>query len=848
MEDRLIQLQTNLNKFINHVDDLTNEEDPAGNGFHREYRDLREKAAQDKEKKTFPAEYGREPFNMKKNRYKDIIAFDYSRVILQETGVDGSDYINANLIQDPYNNDGYIATQGPLPHTVDDFWRMIMEKKVKVVIMACKLVEGNKKKCAVYWPETVGEEESYGNVTVKMTNESDMKEDCTVRVFEASYGDQFHKVTQYHYTGWPDHGIPEDREVILTMIANMRDIRENDPAKAPILVHCSAGCGRTGTVCAIDYAWGILKGGKLTRDFSMYNIVETMRTERQSMIQTPDQYEMAHLAVRDLFQKHLEIMEENIYMNVGGIDEEQDALDSLNMVTQDDDFEDEDTYSFASATKVLQDSVQDTVNSYTNEEEISDSVSQPTDKPSPKKPSVPITNKPALPTDKPPLPSKNYHATPDNETKPVIKNKYQNVAMAGAPYENFDLVTVEEKQESSFLPKSTPPGDRKFSPKTAKKLSPPSSPFEKKASGPIFTDEKTDTPVLTGKKKDSPVSTKKMTERPVVTDTSGSSVYSMAGPASSGPMFATSGHVPKQSGLIWSSAQPNAETKPVSTEPPKLPKAETKPISTEPTSAKLPKEDKLIPQSVQSVKTTSVPSAETKAPTISNGKHVTKITVGGSKTPTPKNKTVTEPNNNLYSVASNPRDQKQSGPQFSANTGGDVYSLVQKDKKTSSPLRSSQGPSKPSRASQQDVYSQVSHTPEAVFQGHILGGDGSYSDVVLGQPAKVEDSVYSYVSVDPSSPQDSAPPDIPNRGYIDPPREPPPRGPAQTDTHGMTLNKGSTLDQNRFKGLITKIKGGTSEHQYTDTSNIKGFHERIGQKPMGKKEEPSGWKKMFKSK
>ncbi|XP_021350947.1 tyrosine-protein phosphatase non-receptor type 12-like isoform X2 [Mizuhopecten yessoensis] len=826
MDERAVQLQKNLSKFINHVDELTNEDDPAGNGFNREYRDLREIAAQHKENNTFSSTAGREPHNLRKNRYKDIIAYDYSRVKLQDTGEEGSDYINANLIQDPYDKDGYIASQGPLPNTVNDFWRMIMENRVKVVIMACKLIEGNKKKCAVYWPELVGDEEDYGNVTVTMTNESDMKEDCTVRVFEASYGDQSHQVTQYHYTGWPDHGIPEDRNVILAMVAKMRDIRHKDAEKAPILVHCSAGCGRTGTVCAIDYAWELLRGGKLTADFELKQIVEAMREQRQSMIQTPDQYEMAHLAVRDLFQKHLEIMEENIYMNYGDDIEEQDALDSLHMVTdsvsdssttRDDE---EDIYS--SAVKVLHDSLMDTVNMYTtNEEEIPGDILQPiVQTPSPKPP-LPSTTKPAPPADKPGVPSKDISLTGNlnEDKKPDVKHKYQNVGVAATSYENMDLVVVKE-EESSNISKSTPPQGSKFSPQIIKKMTPPLSPVKKQQTGPIFTGKQAEGSVITGKKSDSPVET----------DTSGTSFYSVASdePSKPGSSGLQSGPTSAPSGPSWSPAPS---------------KQKPKSVSTPPLATKFPKESVLQTQTIPSVKQTHVPSTGAKAPA-SNGKHVTKITVGGAMTSAPSNKTATETNNNLFSVATNSRDEKPSGP----STGGDVYSEVQRNNKESSSSikRSSKRQSKPTQAPQQDVYSQVSRPTEIAFKGHILGGDGSYSDVVIGQPANVDDSLYSYVAVNPSSP-DAAPPEVPNRRYLDPPQEPPPRGPVHTDTSNATLNKGASLtEQNRFKGLITKIKGGTTDHQYTDTSNIKGFHERIGQKPMGKREEPSRWKKIFK--
>ncbi|XP_062617665.1 tyrosine-protein phosphatase non-receptor type 12-like isoform X4 [Saccostrea cucullata] len=318
MDDPAKKLRQALEKFITHVDDLIEEEDPAGNGFNREYRELRELAALHKEQDTFPANWGKQPYNTKKNRYRDIVPFDDSRVTLEEIeGEEGSDYINASYILNIHNNDAYIASQGPLPTTVDDFWRMIWEQKVRVVLMACKEVEMGKKKCAKYWPSSQNEDESYGSINVHLQEEHWLADDCVERTLEVKRsGDPDRRiVTQFQYTGWPDHGIPDDIDVILTMIAKMREIRSHDKNFAPVVVHCSAGCGRTGTICAVDYAWDVLKCGKLDCDFNLNEIVKKMREQRQSMIQTPDQYEMAHRCVRELFQQHIEALDGNIYAN-----------------------------------------------------------------------------------------------------------------------------------------------------------------------------------------------------------------------------------------------------------------------------------------------------------------------------------------------------------------------------------------------------------------------------------------------------------------------------------------------------------------------------------------------------
>ncbi|XP_056000720.1 uncharacterized protein LOC125654825 isoform X5 [Ostrea edulis] len=318
MDEPANRLRQALEKFIRHVDDLIDEEDPAGNGFHREYRDLREIAAHHKENETFPANWGKQPYNTKKNRYRDIVPFDDSRVTIDEIeGEEGSDYINASYIQNVHKSDAYIASQGPLPTTVDDFWRMVWEQRVRVILMACKEVEVGKKKCARYWPNSQDEDIQYGTIHLHLQEENWFADDCVERTLEVKREGENDRriVSQFQYTGWPDHGIPDDIDVILTMIAKMREIRSRDKSFDPVVVHCSAGCGRTGTICAVDYSWDVLKCGKLDCDFHLYEIVREMREQRQSMIQTPDQYEMAHRCVRELFQQHIEALDGNIYAN-----------------------------------------------------------------------------------------------------------------------------------------------------------------------------------------------------------------------------------------------------------------------------------------------------------------------------------------------------------------------------------------------------------------------------------------------------------------------------------------------------------------------------------------------------
>ncbi|ESP00313.1 hypothetical protein LOTGIDRAFT_140954, partial [Lottia gigantea] len=228
---------------------------------------------------------GKKPVNIKKNRYKDILPFDESRVIL-DGKEKGEEFINASYIKGPNGEKNYIASQGPLPHTVNDFIRMLWELKIEIVFMSCRLEEGEpkKKKCEKYWTDS-GESKEFGKITVTTVSYEFTNREVLMRRIHLSCDGSHHRVTQFHYIGWPDHGIPDHPSLLNIMINHMRVERKRHDI--PLVVHCSAGCGRTGTICAIDYAWTLLNEGKIGKDFSLYDIILKMREQRQSMVQTP---------------------------------------------------------------------------------------------------------------------------------------------------------------------------------------------------------------------------------------------------------------------------------------------------------------------------------------------------------------------------------------------------------------------------------------------------------------------------------------------------------------------------------------------------------------------------------
>lgn len=418
---------------------------------------------------------GLEYYNQSKNRYKDIIPFNHTRVILNciPQLEPGSNYINANYVRGPSGSQrSYIACQGPLPHTLNDFWRMIWECRVSVIVMACNEQEMGRAKCEQYWPNQVNGSLIYGNIQVTLMRVRQINSDFLIRKFSVQLlepqetsdplkqqqqqtvrespldqndtvqltnnyshhhhqqtnnnnnhdknnnvmmtnatttnpgsvngGQHFHRhnshdncgfsnsgnsstsnesintsddssmanhhhhhkisshiqnhqrlnqnqipnlnqnqqaqdqhqntkpnlasatrsnravlmertVCQFHFQGWQDHGVPDSVQSILELV---RLIREVQPGySSSILVHCSAGCGRTGTICCIDYVYGLMRMGRLRRDFDLFTIISEMRQQRMAMVQTIEQYILCHRAVAALFMQQLHILGFGINQN-----------------------------------------------------------------------------------------------------------------------------------------------------------------------------------------------------------------------------------------------------------------------------------------------------------------------------------------------------------------------------------------------------------------------------------------------------------------------------------------------------------------------------------------------------
>ncbi|XP_048832212.1 receptor-type tyrosine-protein phosphatase S isoform X7 [Brienomyrus brachyistius] len=240
----------------------------------------------------FTWEHSNLEVNKPKNRYANVIAYDHSRVILSPIeGITGSDYINANYIDGYRKQNAYIATQGPLPETFGDFWRMVWEQRAATVVMMTRLEEKSRVKCDQYWPSRGTE--TYGMTQVTLLDTIELATFC-VRTFSLHKNGSSEKreVRQFQFTAWPDHGVPEYPTPFLAFLRRVKTC--NPPDAGPIIAHCSAGVGRTGCFIVID---AMLERIKHEKTVDIYGHVTLMRSQRNYMVQTEDQYSFIHDAL-----------------------------------------------------------------------------------------------------------------------------------------------------------------------------------------------------------------------------------------------------------------------------------------------------------------------------------------------------------------------------------------------------------------------------------------------------------------------------------------------------------------------------------------------------------------------
>ncbi|KAG5213606.1 hypothetical protein R6Z07F_002722 [Ovis aries] len=267
--------------------------------FAGEFSDIRAHSAAWKTESVCSTEAGSRPENLRKNRYKDVLPYDQTRVILSLLQEEGhGDYINGNFIRGADGSQAYIATQGPLPHTLLDFWRLIWEFGVKVILMACQEMENGRKKCERYWA-LQQEPLQIGPFCITLTREMWLNPDITLRILQVTFQKESRSVSQLQYMSWPDRGVPSSPDHVLAMVEEARHLQGS--GSNPLCVHCSAGCGRTGVLCTVDYVRQLLLTQMIPPNFSLFSVVLEIRKQRPMAIQTEEQYRFLYHTVAQMF-------------------------------------------------------------------------------------------------------------------------------------------------------------------------------------------------------------------------------------------------------------------------------------------------------------------------------------------------------------------------------------------------------------------------------------------------------------------------------------------------------------------------------------------------------------------
>uniref|UniRef100_A0A671N0R8 protein-tyrosine-phosphatase n=1 Tax=Sinocyclocheilus anshuiensis TaxID=1608454 RepID=A0A671N0R8_9TELE len=236
--------------------------------------------------------------NMDKNRYKDVLPYDITRVVLQE---EGDDYVNASHVKTEPTGCAlqYIAAQGPLPHTCTHFWRSVWEQNVSVIVMLTTLTERGRTKCHQYWPHPP-EVRDYGYLQVCCHSE-----ECNLAyvtrelTLTNTQSGQQRSITHLQYVAWPDHGVPEDSSDFLDFVQSMRSMREES---VPLMVHCSAGIGRTGVLITMETAMTLMEKEK---PVYALEIITLMREQRAMLVQTSCQFTFVCEAILRVYRERM---------------------------------------------------------------------------------------------------------------------------------------------------------------------------------------------------------------------------------------------------------------------------------------------------------------------------------------------------------------------------------------------------------------------------------------------------------------------------------------------------------------------------------------------------------------
>lgn len=258
------------------------------------------------------AQDSRKAENRHKNRYRDVYPYDHTRIRLQRNDLD---YINANWVEVPEAERAYILTQGPLPHTASHFWLMVWEQECRAVVMLNNVIEKGFVKCHQYFPVGVESDEDelcFDDVDLKISyvNE-DRRQNFVIRTLELSdmRTGESRKILQFHYSAWPDFGVPESPRAFLDLLLAVRASGALSKDVGPVVVHCSAGIGRSGTFCLVDSALVLAEKYRDLQKVDVLTLMMKTRRYRMGLIQSQDQ-------LRFMFEAILEGAHSILNMNV----------------------------------------------------------------------------------------------------------------------------------------------------------------------------------------------------------------------------------------------------------------------------------------------------------------------------------------------------------------------------------------------------------------------------------------------------------------------------------------------------------------------------------------------------
>ncbi|XP_048829478.1 receptor-type tyrosine-protein phosphatase eta [Brienomyrus brachyistius] len=277
-------------------------------GFAEEFEDLKSVGVAQSKNSALILE------NKGKNRYNNVLPYDFSRVKLSVFRGAHDDYINANYMPGYFSRKEFVAAQGPLACTVNEFWRMIWEQNVHTLVMLTRCNEQGRVKCEEYWPQ---KSKHFDNLSITTTS-SIVLEDWTIRDFDVKNvrTAEIRSVRQFHFTAWPDHGVPQTTELLINFRHLVREHMDQYSRNCPTVVHCSAGVGRTGTFIAIDRLIYQIERESIV---DVYGTIHDMRMHRPLMVQTEEQYVFLNQCAMDIIKSRTGTNVDLIYQNTAAL-------------------------------------------------------------------------------------------------------------------------------------------------------------------------------------------------------------------------------------------------------------------------------------------------------------------------------------------------------------------------------------------------------------------------------------------------------------------------------------------------------------------------------------------------